>query len=470
MAIARARDPGQPDKKKERRALGVACAGHALHDGYTDLIWVALPIWQAEFALSYAAVGALRMIYTGTMAGLQIPAVRIAEHLGGGAVLALGTALCGLCYALAGAGYGFWWLVAVLFLGGLGAATQHPIGSALVTRTVTGARALSAFGTYNFSGDVGKVMLPALAAGLLLVMPWRPAYALLGLLGIMAAVPIFLLAPRLLPEEAPSRQRDAQAPQAKARSTRSHLGYRILIAFGVAHSVIRGALFVLLPFLLIGKGAAVGTAGVALTRVFLGGAFGKLACAWVARRLGTVATIVVAQALTATGTLAVLVLPLSFSLALLPVLGIALNGVTTVTYGSVPSHASPDVPTASSVSGRKKRNEQGVQTVPRCPHQKGQVPRRMADSFGTRCLALRAQGVWWDWGVSCQVSVSPQCLIARAGSACGGVQPRRRRLCAELALTGLRGRWLRRQVRRRPGVRLLHRTEGARVLMHKRRR
>ena len=172
-------------------------------------------------------------------------------------------------------------------------------------------------------------------------MSWRPAYTLLGLLGILAAVPIFLLTPRLPPEEVTSQQYDAQVSRAEMRSTRPHLGYRILIAFGVADSVIRGALFVLLPFLLIGKGAAVGTAGVALTLVFLGGAFGKLACAWVVRRLGTVATIVVAQTLTAAGTIAVLVLPLSFALALLPVLGIALNGVTTVTYGAVPSYAPP---------------------------------------------------------------------------------------------------------------------------------
>src|SRR5262245_44175889 len=186
MTITASIDPDQPAdesaiKHKQRRALGVACGAHVLHDGYTDLIWAALPIWQAEFALSYAAVGTLRMIYTGTMAGLHIPAARVAEQLGGGAVLALGTALCGYC--LAGISYGFWWLVAVMFLGGLGAATQHPIGSALVTRIFTGARSFSVFGTYNFAGDVGKVLLPALAAALFLVMPWRPAYALLGLLG-----------------------------------------------------------------------------------------------------------------------------------------------------------------------------------------------------------------------------------------------------------------------------------------------
>src|SRR6476620_8603903 len=138
-------------KQRERRALGVACGAHVLHDGYTDLIWVALPIWQTEFGLSYATVGLLRMIYSGTMASLQIPASHIAERIGAGAVLAIGTALCGLCYCLAGIGSGFWALVAALFLGGLGAATEHPIGSALVTRVFTGARALTAFGTYNFA-------------------------------------------------------------------------------------------------------------------------------------------------------------------------------------------------------------------------------------------------------------------------------------------------------------------------------
>jgi MFS transporter, FSR family, fosmidomycin resistance protein len=328
-------------KRRERRALGVACGVHVLHDGFTDLIWVALPIWQAELALSYAAVGTLRTIYTGTMASLQIPASRIAERVGGPAVLALGTALAGLCYLLAGASDGFWWLLAALFLGGLGAATQHPIASALVTRTFTGARSLSAFGAYNFAGDIGKVLLPALAALMLLVMPWRPAYALFGLIGIAMALPIFLLAPRLAPERA-APAASGEGPGAEAQSGRPQLGFRILFAFGIADSIVRGALLVLLPFLLIAKGAAVTTAGVALTLIFMGGALGKLACAFVARRIGTPTTVVLAQALTAAAIFAVLVLPLAPALALLPVLGVALNGVTTVIYGSVPAYVAPE--------------------------------------------------------------------------------------------------------------------------------
>ena len=45
---------------EQRRAASVAGVAHALHDGYTDLIYIMLPLWQAEFGLTYAALGLLR--------------------------------------------------------------------------------------------------------------------------------------------------------------------------------------------------------------------------------------------------------------------------------------------------------------------------------------------------------------------------------------------------------------------------
>jgi len=89
MAISGAVESVRPSdpagtKRAERRALGVACGAHILHDGYTDLVWVALPIWQTEFRLNYAAAGLLRTIYSGTLAGLQIPATALAGHIGAG--------------------------------------------------------------------------------------------------------------------------------------------------------------------------------------------------------------------------------------------------------------------------------------------------------------------------------------------------------------------------------------------------
>src|SRR4249920_2827995 len=98
-----ASDISTPHRKdEERRALGVACGAHALHDGYTDLVYVLLPIWQSEFGLGFAALGLMKTVFSGTLAGFQIPAGFLAERFGTAAVLALGTALAGLGYIFAG--------------------------------------------------------------------------------------------------------------------------------------------------------------------------------------------------------------------------------------------------------------------------------------------------------------------------------------------------------------------------------
>ena len=83
-------------------------------------------------------------------------------------MLALGTALAGLGYCFAGASTGFAMLLGALFIGGIGASTQHPIASALVARAFAGPRSLKALGTYNFAGDIGKMTLPATLSLMLL--------------------------------------------------------------------------------------------------------------------------------------------------------------------------------------------------------------------------------------------------------------------------------------------------------------
>src|SRR5262244_2840136 len=96
-----ATDPASA-KVAERRALGVACGAHALHDGYTDLVYVLLPIWQGEFGLGFAALGLMKTVFSGTLASFQIPAGFLAERFGAATILALGTALAGFGYVLAG--------------------------------------------------------------------------------------------------------------------------------------------------------------------------------------------------------------------------------------------------------------------------------------------------------------------------------------------------------------------------------
>src|SRR3954468_3344885 len=126
--------------RSARKTLTVCGATHALHDGFTDLLNVLYPLLQAQFGLSYAAIGALKAVYSGAMASGQIPSGWLAGRLGGVAILAGGSGLVALGYGLAGIAGSLYGVVIGLLLAGLGGSTQHPIASTFVASAYGGAR------------------------------------------------------------------------------------------------------------------------------------------------------------------------------------------------------------------------------------------------------------------------------------------------------------------------------------------
>jgi MFS family permease len=312
----------------ERRVLAVASGAHVLHDGYTDLLVVMLPLWQAEFALGYAAVGIMRALYVGVLALFQIPVASLSARFGGRAVLAGGTVLAGASFIGAGMSESLVALVAMLVLGGIGASVQHPIASNLVATAYEGSRSRGALAVYNFAGDIGKMAFPALAALLLVLWPWRPVAAVLGLVGVVAASAVFLLGPA-------AERAAAAAPGPEARRG-SDRGFPLLLGIGILDSATRMAFVTFLPFLLLQKGAALPTLGLALTALAMGGAAGKLVCGWLGARLGVIGAVFLTEGLTAVAIAVLVVVPLAPALVLLPVIGVALSGTSSVLYGTVP--------------------------------------------------------------------------------------------------------------------------------------
>jgi MFS family permease len=335
MAVANPSLTGfAPTVAGRRRVLGVACCAHALHDGYTDLIYVLLPIWQTEFALSYAALGALRMLCAGAMAGMQMPAAALAGRLGAPLVLALGTALSAGAYLTIGLGSaGFVLLAAALLAGGVGSSTQHPLASALIARAYDGPAARAALGTYNFAGDLGKMVIPALLSGLMVLMPWRSALGLISVVGLVVAVAVLLLLPRGL---AAPRKAPRVAAHHAATRPRHRLAFPLLLTIGVLDSGTRMGFLAFLPFILREKGATAPMIGLALTLVFAGGAAGKLTCGLLGAKLGVLRTVLLTEFGTAAGIVLLVHLPLPAAMTSLVLIGVALNGTSSVLYGTVP--------------------------------------------------------------------------------------------------------------------------------------
>src|SRR3989442_4908269 len=99
------------------------------------------------------------------MASVQLPGGLLAEPWGEPPLVAAGTGLTACRFIGAGAwAEGFASLLVLLLIAGLGSGVQHPLSSSLVSKAYeTGARR-AALGTYNFSGDLGKVAVPAAVA------------------------------------------------------------------------------------------------------------------------------------------------------------------------------------------------------------------------------------------------------------------------------------------------------------------
>jgi MFS family permease len=269
-----------------------------------------------------------------------MPAGLIAERFGGPLMLGLGTALAALGYLVAGASFSFSMLVGALIIGGLGSGVQHPISANLVSQAFPGARSRGALAGYNFSGDLGKMAFPAATAWLLTLMPWRAATATIGIVGLATAAVILCL--RGIAAGVPAAAAKSDTATDNADAAQSGRGFPLLLSIAMVDSATRMGFLTFLPFLLKLKGADLPTIGLALTLIFTGGAAGKLACGWLGSRLGVVRATWVTEGLTAAGILAILPLPLFAALAILPLIGIALNGTSSVLYGTVPELVAPE--------------------------------------------------------------------------------------------------------------------------------
>jgi MFS family permease len=243
-----------PSVNKNQRKISLisGSAAHFFHDGIADGLAIFLPLWQASFGLSLTQVGLLVTCFDGATGFFQIPAGFLGERFGERTLLVLGTLITATSFMFMGLVGGLISFVALLFIGGLGAAVQHPLASSMVSKAYNDDGRRVALGTYNFSGDVGKFLFPALGAVLL-----------------------------------------------------SQIGWRLVCV------------------------------GFALSLLFIGGAVGKLVCGALAERIGIIATVVITEGITGCGILLLTVLPLAYIYLFLPVLGVALNGTSSVLYGTV---------------------------------------------------------------------------------------------------------------------------------------
>lgn len=322
-------------KRNARRTLATCCSAHTLHDGLSDLTYVLLPLMAQTFGLSLAQVGLIRSAHRTAMAVFQIPAGLVAERFGERNLLAVGTLITGLAFVSLGWVSAFWAILVALFFAGVGSAVQHPLCSTIISHAYPAEGRRGALGTYNFFGDVGKFAFGGTVSLLLVAgVSWQAPVAVYGIIGIAMAAVIFLF---LTDTHAGKPVTDAAAPRPKVRGwgIRNRQGFTALCLIEILDSSTRTGFLTFIAFLLIDKGLPAGWAALSVPLILIGGMAGKLACGFLAERVGIVRTIVITEVATGAGILLTLALPALAAFLLLPLIGIVLQGTSSVLYATI---------------------------------------------------------------------------------------------------------------------------------------
>ncbi|MEK6592487.1 MAG: MFS transporter [Pseudomonadota bacterium] len=326
-------------KSRPQRTLATCCAAHTLHDGLSDVTYVLLPLLAQTFGLSLAQVGLIRSAHRTAMAAFQIPAGLIAERFGERNLLALGTALAGLAFVALGFAPGFWMILIALFFAGFGSAVQHPLCSTIISHAYPGDGRRAALGTYNFFGDVGKFAFGGIVSLMLVAgISWQAPVVGFGVAGILTAVAIFVaVTDRRAAKSAPVSSEADAAPTRKVRGwgIRNKQGFTALCLIEILDSSTRTGFLTFIAFLMIAKGLPAGWAALSVPLILVGGMAGKLACGLLAERVGITRTIVITEIATGAGILLTLALPVLGTFLLLPLIGVVLQGTSSVLYATV---------------------------------------------------------------------------------------------------------------------------------------
>lgn len=323
-------------REHSNRLVLLACsATHLITDGLAAAFYPLLPLIALDLHLSYTAVGSLRAVLRGGSSFFQLPAGYVADHVAETTLLGGGMMWLSLGFAAMAAAVGFWSLMAITAVGSVGGNAQHPIGSAIVSKLYEKSGRGRAISTLNFSGDLGKMVLPALAGAVALVYGWRSAVLVLGALGIVASGGYLLLVRRLSPITRTSPTTSGNGKRVSGWGIQKPFNFALISAIGIIDDATRSAALTFLPFLMTGKGLDTEKVSLLLTLIFTCGAAGKLGCGLLADRFGNVGVIIITEGITALAILAVVPVNPLLLVPILVIFGFVLNGTSSAIYSAV---------------------------------------------------------------------------------------------------------------------------------------
>src|SRR5215831_15434762 len=303
---------------RDSRVNALLGAGHFLSHFYQLCLPPLFIAWQRDFGASFAELGLAMAVMAASAALMQTPMGFLVDRYGARPFLIGGTLLMTLAIAAMGLATAYWQIVGLALLSGVGNSVIHPADYAILSGSVDRAKLGRSFAFHTFVGHIGFAAAPPATAALALLLGWRGALLLVGLLGLPVVVAI-LWQSRILVDQPREPRRRAVAPAAGARLLLSRSVLMFFAFFMVSSMAGAGIQSWLITILHQAHGLDVAAASSALTGYMVGMIGGVLVGGWVADRTDHHLPFVVVLTI---GAAALLLLIGVVSLAELPTIGV----------------------------------------------------------------------------------------------------------------------------------------------------
>jgi FSR family fosmidomycin resistance protein-like MFS transporter len=314
---------------RDLSVIGLVCGGHLFSHFYMLTLPPLFPVLKTELGVSYTALGGLLTAFSLASGSAQYPMGILVDRFGARYILIGGLSLLASAFALMSLAPGYDVLLALAFVAGFGNSVFHPADYSIIGASVNPARLGRAYSIHTFSGHIGWSAAPPVMVFLTALWSWRAALAVVGILGLMMALTLFLgrrrFASDLAHAHAPAAAPRAQTPTGKvgtgkagALSVLTAPPVLLMFFFFMMTSAILIALPSFTPASLTTLfGTPLVDANAALTAFLVGGAIGVLTGGLVAdrlRRLDLIAALgfcAAAVAVVLVGNVAMSVVPLA---------------------------------------------------------------------------------------------------------------------------------------------------------------
>lgn len=316
---------------------------HAVQDGMSATIYVLLPVLAQSLGLNLSEVGLFKGLKGFAQGMLEVCSGFLSEKFGDRTLLVVGLLCSGAGYMLFSAADGPILVMICLIVVGIGTALQHAPSSSLVSAAYADGGRRGALGLYNSSGDAGKLIFSGLfsltiGAGL----AWSLTTFVFGLIAALAGVVIL----RLLKSARQAREEAADGTSGgtsvRGWGIMDRTGFSALLVVTSLDNLVQAAAATFVAFLMLEKGVPLSIAVFAAPVTLVGGMLGKAVCGFLADRIGPRAAYTLVQILTAVGFVGVVLAPGVAAFAVMPFLGVFLQGSSSITYSMVNDFVHPE--------------------------------------------------------------------------------------------------------------------------------